>query len=164
MSHCELSAEKHLEAGEQTTGRWALAAPQSHGQLGRSFGARSRVVAPPPSLRRHHRRCLVAATSTRFGGRRQLGSRAGSTRSELRYAASSIASIAVSGWLMGSTPTRLTIDVMVPSASASTHAARCSNPRYGNPGSSTHPDAAPVHSGNDGVVSDGGCSISNAGG
>lgn len=61
----------------------------------------------------------------------------------------------VSGWLIGSTPTRLTIDVMVPSASASTQAARCSNPRYGNPGSSTHPDAAPVHSGSDGVVSEG---------
>ena len=49
--------------------------------------------------------------------------------SELPYAASSIARIAVSGWLIGSTPTRLTIDVMVPSASASTQAARCSNPR-----------------------------------
>src|SRR5690349_12305123 len=30
------------------------------------------------------------------------------------YAASSIAKMAVSGWLMGSTPTRLTIDVTVP--------------------------------------------------
>ena len=44
-------------------------------------------------------------------------------------AASSIARIAVSGWLMGSTPTRLTIEVIVPSASASTQAARCSSPR-----------------------------------
>ena len=49
--------------------------------------------------------------------------------SEFPYAASSIARIAVSGWLIGSTPTRLTMDVMVPSASASTQAARCSNPR-----------------------------------
>ena len=80
------------------------------------------------------------------------------------YAASSIAKIAVSGWLMGSTPTRLTIDVIVPSASASTQAARCSSPRYGKPGSNTHPEAAPLHSGSDGVVSDGGWSISNAGG
>ena len=45
------------------------------------------------------------------------------------YAASSIAKIAVSGWLIGSTPTLLTIEVMVPSASASTQAARCSSPR-----------------------------------
>jgi hypothetical protein len=45
------------------------------------------------------------------------------------YAASSMAKMAVSGWLIGSTPTRLTIDVTVPSASASTHAARCSRPR-----------------------------------
>src|ERR1700754_4664905 len=80
------------------------------------------------------------------------------------YAASSIAKIAVSGWLMGSTPTRLTIDVTVPSASASTHAARCSRPRYGSPGSSTQPDAAPMHSGSEGMVSDGGCSMSSAGG
>src|SRR5262249_11612394 len=35
---------------------------------------------------------------------------------------------------------------------------------YGNPGSSTQPEAAPVHSGNDGVVSDGGCNINSAGG
>lgn len=84
--------------------------------------------------------------------------------SKCLYAASNIARIAVSGWLIGSTPTRLTIEVMVPSASASTQAARCSNPKYGKPGSSTHPDAAPVHSGNDGIVSEGGCSISNAGG
>lgn len=48
---------------------------------------------------------------------------------EFPYAASSMARIAVSGWLMGSTPTRLTMEVMVPSASASTHAARCSSPR-----------------------------------
>src|SRR5581483_7479464 len=53
---------------------------------------------------------------------------------ECPYAASSIARIAVSGWLIGSTPTRLTIDVTVPSASASTHAARCSRPRCGSPG------------------------------
>lgn len=46
-----------------------------------------------------------------------------------RQAARSIARMAVSGWLIGSTPTRLTIDVIVPSASASTHAARCSSPR-----------------------------------
>ena len=84
--------------------------------------------------------------------------------SQITYAASSIARIAVSGWLIGSTPTRLTIDVTVPSASASTQAARCSSPRYGNPGRSTHPDAAPLHSGNDGVVSDGGCNIISAGG
>src|SRR4029450_6069022 len=80
------------------------------------------------------------------------------------YAASSMAKIALSGWLIGSPPTRLTIDVTVPSASASTQAARCSKPRYGSPGSSTHPDAAPVHSGSDGMVSEGGCSISSAGG
>src|SRR3954470_919166 len=80
------------------------------------------------------------------------------------YAASSIAKIAVSGWLMGSTPTRLTIEVTVPSASASTHAARCSRPRCGSPGRSTQPDAAPVHSGSDGMVSEGGCSMSSAGG
>jgi hypothetical protein len=48
---------------------------------------------------------------------------------EKPYAASSMAKMAVSGWLIGSTPTRLTIDVTVPSASASTHAARCSRPR-----------------------------------
>ena len=35
---------------------------------------------------------------------------------------------------------------------------------YGRPGSSTQPDAAPQHSGSDGMVSDGGCSISSAGG
>src|SRR6185312_6983243 len=70
-------------------------------------------------------------------------------------AARSIARMAVSGWLIGSTPTRLTIDVTVPSDSASTHAARCSSPRWGRPGSSTHPDAAPLHSGSDGTVSDG---------
>src|SRR6476619_578316 len=80
------------------------------------------------------------------------------------YAASSMARIAVSGWLIGSTPTRLTIDVTVPSASASTQAARCSRPRCGSPGSSTQPDAAPVHSGSDGMVSDAGCGISSAGG
>src|SRR6478735_12049909 len=80
------------------------------------------------------------------------------------YAASSIARIAVSGWLIGSTPTRLTIEVMVPSASASTQAARCSRPRWGRPGSNTQPEAAPAHSGSDGVVSDGGCSISSAAG
>ena len=80
------------------------------------------------------------------------------------YAARSMAKIAVSGWLIGSTPTRLTIDVTVPSASASTHAARCSRPRWGRPGSSTQPDAAPEHSGSDGMVSDGGCSIRSAGG
>ena len=68
--------------------------------------------------------------------------------------------MAVSGWLIGSTPTRLTIEVMVPSDSASTQAARCSRPRCGRPGSSTHPDAAPEHSGSDGIVSEGGCSIS----
>jgi hypothetical protein len=45
------------------------------------------------------------------------------------YAASSMAKIAVSGWLIGSTPTRLTIEVIVPSASASTQAARCSSPK-----------------------------------
>ena len=45
------------------------------------------------------------------------------------YAASSMAKIAVSGWLIGSTPTLLTMPVIVPSASASTHAARCSRPR-----------------------------------
>ena len=75
-----------------------------------------------------------------------------------------MARIAVSGWLIGSTPTRLTMPVTVPSASASTQAARCSNPRWGRPGSSTHPEAAPEHSGSEGVVSDGGCSINNAGG
>ena len=42
-----------------------------------------------------------------------------------------------------STPTRLTMLVTVPSASASTHAARCSRPRCGKPGSKTQPDAAP---------------------
>src|SRR5581483_1501887 len=83
---------------------------------------------------------------------------------ECPYAASSIARIAVSGWLIGSTPTRLTIDVTVPSASASTHAARCSRPRCGSPGNSTHPDATPAHSGSEGTVSDGGCSIISAGG
>ena len=41
------------------------------------------------------------------------------------YAARSIARMAVSGWLIGSMPTRLTIPVTVPSASASTQAARC---------------------------------------
>src|SRR5580658_9593281 len=87
-----------------------------------------------------------------------------STRVRRPQAASSIAKIAVSGWLIGSTPTRLTIDVIVPSASASTQAARCSSPRYGRPGSSTQPEAAPLHSGSDGVVSDGGCSINSAGG
>ena len=72
--------------------------------------------------------------------------------------------MAVSGWLIGSTPTRLIMLVTVPSASASTHAARCSSPRWGRPGSRTHPEAAPEHSGSDGVVSEGGCSIINAGG
>src|ERR1700756_2670893 len=72
--------------------------------------------------------------------------------------------MALSGWLIGSTPTRLTIEVTVPSPSAATQAARCSSPRCGNPGSSTHPDAAPAHSGSDGTVSDGGCSIIRAGG
>lgn len=40
------------------------------------------------------------------------------------HAASSMARMAVSGWLIGSIPTRLTMPVTVPSASASTHAAR----------------------------------------
>ena len=34
------------------------------------------------------------------------------------YAASNMAKIAVSGWLIGSTPTLLTMPVIVPSASA----------------------------------------------
>lgn len=75
-----------------------------------------------------------------------------------------MAKTAVSGSLIGSMPTRLTMDVTVPSASASTHAARCSNPRWGRPGSRTQPEAAPAHSGSDGVVSDGGCNIISAGG
>ena len=54
--------------------------------------------------------------------------------------------------------------VIVPSASASTQAARCSSPRWGRPGSSRQPEAAPVHSGSEGVVSDGGCSRIRAGG
>src|ERR1700757_2793479 len=93
-----------------------------------------------------------------------LGSWSGPGFVAADQAASSIARIAVSGWLIGSTPTRLTIEVTVPSASASTHAARCSSPRCGNPGSSTHPDAAPAHSGSDETVSAGGCSIIRAGG
>jgi hypothetical protein len=43
----------------------------------------------------------------------------------------------------------------VPSGLVSAQAARCYRPRCGIPGSSTHPDAAPAHSGNDGRVSDG---------
>ena len=43
--------------------------------------------------------------------------------------------------------------VTVPSGLVSAQAARCSRPRCGIPGSSTHPDAAPAHSGNDGRVS-----------
>jgi hypothetical protein len=57
----------------------------------------------------------------------RLGDRTNSF--QFPYAARSMARIAVSGWLIGSTPTRLTMDVMVPSASASTQAARCSKPR-----------------------------------
>ena len=45
--------------------------------------------------------------------------------------------------------------VTVPSGLVSAQAARCYLPRCGIPGSSTHPDAAPAHSGNDGRVSDG---------
>ena len=62
-------------------------------------------------------------------GRRGLACPYSAARRRNTYAASSMAKIAVSGWLIGSTPTRLTIEVIVPSASASTHAARCSSPK-----------------------------------
>src|SRR5580693_578097 len=117
-----------------------------------------------PAVRYSWARFLTMPSAT-FADQGPASSRVEPSRRVRRpQAASSIARIAVSGWLMGSTPTRLTIEVIVPSASASTQAARCSSPRYGSPGSSTHPDAAPLHSGNDGVVSEGGCSINSAGG
>ena len=37
-------------------------------------------------------------------------------------------------------------------------------PRCGRPGNNTQPDAAPAHSGSDGMVSEGGCSMISAGG
>ncbi len=99
------------------------------------------LCAPASCLERRFRRPDVRRYSSRVGGPIQTG--AGSVgglagvasppycaaRRRNAYAASSMAKIAVSGWLIGSTPTRLTIEVIVPSASASTQAARCSSPK-----------------------------------
>jgi hypothetical protein len=87
--------------------------PTCHAQiLGRCWSARP----DPRSTRSRSQKTRLAVLRSASGCRTS-------------YAASSIAKIAVSGWLIGSTPTRLTIEVMVPSASASTQAARCSSPR-----------------------------------
>jgi hypothetical protein len=98
--------------------------------LGMAAGARLESAARRRRVGTQRTSGDLPATSRRPPGDRSLGWAGPLAGLRGRpYAASSMARMAVSGWLIGSTPTRLTMDVMVPSASASTHAARCSNPR-----------------------------------
>ncbi len=103
---------------------------------------------------------IVDQCVSRSGG----AARASTSDAVAGQAAQSVASTAMSGSSTGSTPTRLMSRVTVPSASASTQLARWSSPRCGTPGRSSAPDAAPAHSGVDGVVSDGGWRTSSAAG